>query len=113
MGSKKKAADTRLRIEVTVDDIGYVWEPYEVPAHIEMELYDQSGRMGHAIDTRELLVNVGGWTPFQTAAAVFLVRRSRGDAVSYPELANAMRWDSDSSVDFAQGDDAEDDSPKD
>lgn len=110
--AKKKGADTRLRIEISVDGMDYLWEPYEVPAFVEMELYEQSGRLGHPIDARELLVNVGGWTPFQFAAAVFLARRAKGDDALFAEIAQGMRWDQDSSVDFAQGDDAEDDAPK-
>lgn len=110
---KGKADDTRLRIDITLDGQSYVWEPYEVPAHVEMELYDQSQRMGHAIDTRELFSELGNWTPFQTAAAVFVVRRTRGDAVTYREIATALGWGNEAMVDVVTGEDAEGDGPKD
>ena len=117
----KKYDDDVFCVYFTVDGIEYSWAPHEIPALIEMELWEQSAAMGHAISFREMVGYVGQWLPFHYAAAVFCSRRvdehdKLGPAgvpyesmIRYADIANNVRWRSEFATTTGGGDD---DAPK-
>lgn len=110
--SKKKPEPKKFGALITVGGIDYEWEPYELPFFVEMELYHQSKLLGCPLKMDDLIRTFPRWAPFHTAAAVFCVRRDRGDDVLFADIAQALRWDDDTLL--ANFDDAaEDDAPKD
>lgn len=82
----KKVAANDLSMTLVVDGVKYPFGLSNISASMELELYQQSGLILTKV-VQEIAEAPAG---FHVAALVFLSRRSRGDVVTFQEVADAM-----------------------
>lgn len=106
----KKNDATDLSMVLVVDGVRYPFSLSDISASMELELYQQAGLILTKV-VQEIAESPAG---FHVAALVFLSRRSRGDAVTFAEVADAMGLASEIEIVMDGDDDAstDEDYPK-
>ena len=84
-----------LSMTIKVDGVAYPFNLSDVTASIELELYQQTNGLRLTQVISEIATAPAG---FHIAALVFLARRSRGDQVTFAEVADHMGLASDLEV---------------
>jgi len=85
--NEKEEKPTELKITITVDGEEYELVPARVPNRVELELYATTG-----LTVNELLM-AETWPRFMIASVIFLARRTRGDVVTWDEVAEGITYD--------------------
>ena len=88
-----------------VDGVPYVFELSEVSSALEFELFRQTGSGLTLTQIFEAMESGPG--SFHLAALVFLARRSRGDEITFDEIAGAMGFGSAIEVEVDDGAESE------
>lgn len=92
---RKTEQSADLSMTIKVDGVAYPFNLSDVTASIELELYQQTGGLRLTQVISEIATAPAG---FHVAALVFLARRSRGDQVTFTEVADHMGLASDLEV---------------
>jgi hypothetical protein len=82
----KKSDAVELSMTMVVDGVSYRFNLADISAKMELALYQQSGLILTKV-VQEVAESPAG---FHIAALVFLARLSRGDDVTFDEVADAM-----------------------
>lgn len=82
----KKSAAADLSMTMIVDGVSYKFALTDISASMELELYQQAGLILTKV-VQEVAESPAG---FHIAALVFLSRRSRGEQITFAEVADAM-----------------------
>ena len=85
----------QLGMTITVDGVSYPFRLSDISAAMELELYQQTGGLRLTQVVQDIAEAPAG---FHIAALVFLARRSRGDQVTFDEIASHMGLASDIDV---------------